>query len=119
MFTISSLESLIEENNQLKKENERLRSQVENSQNWTSIREGIIIPKALGMGAVRTNASNLATMLSPIIRDFLDVSGVAEINSTNYETAKNIATDIMETLSKYEWKNAIKLRKEYEEKGWV
>ncbi|NGT67497.1 hypothetical protein ACSW8Q_02455 [Clostridium perfringens] len=118
MFTISSVESLIEENKQLKKENERLRNQVESSQNWTSIREGIIIPKALEMGAPRNIASNLATMLSPIIREFLDVRGVAEINSTNYEKAKNIATDIMEVLSKYEWKNAIRLRKEYEKKGW-
>lgn len=117
MFTISSVEYLIEENKQLKKENERLRSQVESSQNWVSIREGIIIPKALEMGAPRNIAGNLATMLSPIIKDFLDIRAIVEINSTNYEAAKNIATDIMEVLSKYEWKKAIETRKVHEKNG--
>lgn len=112
-FNTTAIEELVKENERLKFENERLRRQVCQSKTWTSIREGIIMPKLKAMGAPKNCASTLATMIAQILKEFLDINKIVEINELNYEKAKNISLDLLQVLSKYEWEQATRLREYY------
>ncbi|MBY0756542.1 DNA replication initiation control protein YabA [Clostridium sardiniense] len=106
-----NIKDVIEENAKLRIENDMLRKHVYDSKSWLSLREGIIIPELLRGGIPKHLAGYVTTAIGNIVKEYLDVSRLVEINAINYEKAKNITLDIVQVLGKYEHEKSINLNK--------
>lgn len=80
--------------------------------NWTSIREGELIPRLnKRYGEVRNMYTDLVNPISQIVRALLGVKRLSEINDTNYKQAKEISVQLIEVVCKYDWKELSTMQK--------
>ncbi|KEH89624.1 hypothetical protein Z965_02475 [Clostridium novyi A str. BKT29909] len=111
---LKRLEELVEENKSLKMRNIELTKKVGELKNWTSLRDGVIIPRLEERyGHVGCMATQITNPISQIIKGLLDINKLAEINENNYERAKEIAIELVGIICRYEW---ISLNRA--QKGW-
>lgn len=101
---VTQMESLLAENAMLKEENIKLRENLKIQKSWTSIRESYLIPilrERYGEG--RCIQTGLITQIGNIVKEYLGISSLEEITEVNYDSAKEIALAVVNTLIKFEW----------------
>ncbi|MBY0754559.1 hypothetical protein K5V21_03720 [Clostridium sardiniense] len=103
------IEILIKENQELKLENEVLSRQVCDSKSWTSIREGIIIPRLTKLSIKRHLISMITTPIGQIVKEYLDLRRLSEIDETNYDEAKSIVVELLDVLENHECSKSSRL----------
>jgi hypothetical protein len=113
---IEKIQTLTVENETLKNRNLELTKKLGEQKNWTGIREGELLPRLRKRyGRISSCSSNLVNPIAQIVTSLLDVNKRSEINETNYDIAKEISVDLIETICKYDWLEIKRLQKEWEE----
>lgn len=106
------MEKVLAENIKLKKENIELRESLKIQKNWTSIREGYLIPilrERYGTGDCLFSC--IVTHIGNIVKEYLGVKRLSEITEVNYDFAKDISITLVNTLCNFEWSHLEKLKK--------
>lgn len=115
---VTQMESLLAENAMLKEENIKLRENLKIQKSWTSIRESYLIPilrERYGEG--RCIQTGLITQIGNIVKEYLGVSRLTEITEVNYDSAKEIALAVVNTLIKFEWIHLKKMQEFWDSKN--
>ena len=99
------MEEVLAENIRLKQENAELKEHIKIQKNWTGIREGYLLPKFKEKygSEGRCLHSNVITQIGNIVKEYVGVSRLTEINEANYESAKEIAVALTDTFCKFDW----------------
>ena len=101
---LKRLEELVMDNENLKLKNIELTRKLGDSKNWTGIREGELMPRLnKRYGAVSCMHPDMLNPVSQIIRSLLNIKKLSEVDESNYEIAKEIAVNLVETICKYDW----------------
>jgi hypothetical protein len=115
---VTQMESLLAENAMLKEENIKLRENLKIQKSWTSIRESYLIPilrERYGEG--RCIQTGLITQIGNIVKEYLGISRLTEITEVNYDSAKEIALAVVNTLIKFEWIHLKKMQEFWDSKN--
>ncbi|EMU52299.1 MAG: hypothetical protein E6X72_00225 [Clostridioides difficile] len=108
------LETVLAENVRLKQENSELKEHIKIQKNWAGIREGYLLPKLKEQfGNGRCLHSTVATQIGNIVKENLGIARLAEINESNYESAKELAIALNETFCKFEWPHIKKMQSQW------
>ncbi|WP_404988140.1 hypothetical protein [Clostridium culturomicium] len=113
--SVRNIEDIVAENILLKKEIIELRQHLSIQKNWTSIREGYLLPmleKKYGNG--KCVFSSILVHVANIVKEYLGISKLTEITEVNYDYAKELSISIVNTLCNYENHGLRELQK-----GWV
>lgn len=101
------LNTVLEENIRLKQENQSLRETLKTQKNWISIKEGILLPIFRNKyGVSRSNDYKFSYVLASIrdiIKTYLGIGRITEINESNYDSAKEMAVSIANAFCEHEW----------------
>lgn len=101
------LNTVLQENIKLKQENQQLRETLKMQKNWNSIREGYLLPifrNKYGNDG-DTLYSNVLISIREIVKNYLGVSKIYEINENNYELAKEMGLALTNAFCEHEWKH--------------
>ena len=108
---MENIQDIINENKYLRQENLRLRQTLEEVKNWPRIREVYLVPSLDKVGVPRHMQGYIISAISSIIKEMLGIKKVTEVNGSNYELVKDMATSLVEVLTKFEYR---KDRKQWE-----
>ena len=109
---LEKMKAVMAENEALKMKNQELMKFLEESKTWKTIRESIICPKLKERYGEGDNMHTiLANAIGRIIKEYLGVSRLTEINTLNYDQAKEMSLAILEAIQKFEWPKLIELQK--------
>lgn len=104
VFAFEDVNKIIKENNKLKMEVKALREQCINIRSWSSLKDGIILPRLVGMGLDDYAAKRTSNDIAQILKEFLNINRIDQINGANFDKAEKIALGILDVLSQVDLK---------------
>lgn len=101
------LNTVLEENIRLKQENQKLRENLKMQKTWNGIKEGYLIPIFRNKYGEKHNClySNVLEHIRGIIKEYLGINKVSEINENNYDSAKEMAIALTNVFCEHEWEH--------------
>lgn len=111
---VEQMEKVLAENVMLKQENIQLREHLKLQKNWTSIREGYLLPMFRAKyGYGDCMYSRIIAQVGNIVKEYLGVSRFTEITEVNYEFAKEMSISLVSDICHFEWEHLRELQEKW------